>query len=59
MITLSIITETLWTIITIPHRIWKSNYYTLSYEERNGVKIVFGSYLILISMFLLFLISSI
>lgn len=56
MITLSIILETLWTILTIPYRVWKSNYHSLPIEERDGVKIVFSSYLIMLTIIFLWIV---
>lgn len=56
MITLSVILETLWTVLTIPYRVWKSNYHSLPTQEQDGVKIVFSSYLIMLTIVILWIV---
>lgn len=56
MITLSVILETLWTVLTIPYRVWKSSYHSLPTQEQDGVKIVFSSYLIMLTIVILWIV---
>lgn len=44
MIILGLIVEMLWELITFPYYIWKMNWHNMSYSDRQGFKIVFASY---------------
>lgn len=46
-------------LLTIPWRVWKSNYYTLPRQEQEGVKIVFTSYLIMLLLIIIWIASSV
>jgi len=57
MITLSIITELVWNILRAPYHIWRMNWKDLSYADRNGFKIVFASYGLVILAILIAIIA--
>lgn len=57
MIILGIILEFLWEILTYPYYIWKKNWYELPYSDRNGFKVVFASYALMILAILIVILT--